>query len=104
MSIISGQMRKSLPNLARECDRWGLSDRGAATVSSALLQDLGVLTKDDNSSVIDYSKVRRERQKLRKQNQSNDKKDFMLKSINIDGRKDLTRKTSLKGSSPRKRY
>ncbi|CAH0547286.1 unnamed protein product [Brassicogethes aeneus] len=96
ISIISGQMRKSLPNLARECDRWGLSDRGAAAVSSALLQDLGVVTKDDISSVIDRSKVRRERQKLRKQNQLNDGKDPMLKSIYFDGRKDLTRKTTLK--------
>lgn len=51
ISIISNQMRKYLPNLARDYDIWKLSD-------SALLQDLEVVTKDDNSSVIDRSKVR----------------------------------------------
>lgn len=68
----SSQMCKNLPTLARECDRWGLSDRGAAAVSTALLQDLGIITEQETSSVIDRSKVRRERQKLRSQLHSTD--------------------------------
>lgn len=56
-----GQMRKTLPTLARECDRWGLSGRGAAAVSSALLQDLGIVHENDTASIIDRSKIRRER-------------------------------------------
>ncbi|KAK4880508.1 hypothetical protein RN001_008654 [Aquatica leii] len=62
LTITYAQMRKTLPTVARECDRWGLSDRSAAAVCSALLQDLVIVTENDTASVIDRSKIRRERQ------------------------------------------
>nr|CAD7462155.1 unnamed protein product [Timema tahoe] len=40
-----------------------MSDRAAATVASALLEDLGVVTHDDMSNVIYNHKIRRERKK-----------------------------------------
>ncbi|GBM66984.1 hypothetical protein AVEN_111006-1 [Araneus ventricosus] len=54
----SQQMRVRLPTLVRECDR-------AAAISSAVLQDLGVVTEQSSSSVIDRSEIVRERKKKR---------------------------------------
>ena len=59
------QMREQLPNFARECDRYGLSDRSGAAVASGLLQDLGIVTQASSSKVIDRSKLRRSRTKYR---------------------------------------
>ena len=59
-------MRVNLPTLARECDGRGVSDRSAAEIASAVLKDIGVVHEGDSSHVIDQSKIRRERKKLRK--------------------------------------
>ena len=42
-----------LSRVAQACDRTGLSDRTAAIFASSLLIDLGEVTKDDYSSVVD---------------------------------------------------
>lgn len=52
-----------LPTLARACDRHGVSDRCAAALASAVLQDFGVITPTDKSKVIDKNRIRRERKK-----------------------------------------
>lgn len=49
------------PALASACDRHGLSDRSAAAIATAVLEDIGVVTDVDSSNVIDRSKIRRER-------------------------------------------
>lgn len=49
------------PALARAFDRMGVSDKSVALISSAPLGDLGVVTHDDMSDVIDRNKVRGER-------------------------------------------
>ena len=59
------QMRVKLSSLALACDRHGVSDRAAAGIASALLQDVGIIHEGDVSKVIDRSKVRRERCKRR---------------------------------------
>ncbi|KAK0043374.1 hypothetical protein Bpfe_027193 [Biomphalaria pfeifferi] len=59
------QMRVKLPLLALACDRYGVSDRAAAGIASAVLQDVGIIQERDVSKVIDRSKVRRERCKKR---------------------------------------
>ena len=82
-------LRRSLPTLARACDRHGLSDRSAASVASAVLQDFGLLTADDSSNVIDKSKVRRERKKARDQLRSKQQVQF-VQCLSFDGRKDKT--------------
>ena len=64
----SNVARKNL-HLSREaqaCDQTGVSDRTAAIITSSLLIDLGEVTKDDYSSVVDRHKIRRNRQKVRK--------------------------------------
>jgi len=85
----SAQMRSDLPTLARECDRHGISDRCAASLATAVLQDVGVVHDTDLSMVIDRSKVRRERSKVRKRLQCNSVK--QLSGLYFDGRKDRTR-------------
>ena len=64
-------MRLDLPTVARECDRHGVSDRSAASLVSAVLQDVGIINEHDNSMDIDRSKIRRARKRVRKALQHN---------------------------------
>ena len=59
------QMRVALPTLPAACDRHGVSDRAAATLATAVLQDMQIVHKGDTTQVIDRSKVKRERHKKR---------------------------------------
>lgn len=77
-----------LPNLAKICDRYGLSDRSAAAVATAVLQDFGIVTKAIQTQVIDKNKLRRAREKSRK-NYHNTEVPH-LKALYFDGRKDKT--------------
>ena len=52
-----------LPNFARACDRFKISDRAAAFLGSALLLDYGIIKVGDTFHVIDPSKLRRQRLK-----------------------------------------
>lgn len=88
-STSSQQMRVPLPTLARECDRYGVSDRAAAAISSAVLQDVGLVTEQDSSSVIDRSKIIREKMKKRKKVQETERP-IILRGLYFDGRKDKT--------------
>ena len=81
--------RRAMPALARACDRHMVSDRSAADIASAVLQDFGLVTADDSLNVIDPSKVRRERKKKRKQLQSKQTPEDIC-GIYFDGRKDKT--------------
>ena len=60
------QTRVKLPAVALACDRFGLSDRAAAIITSAVLQDIGIVHEGDVTHVIDRNKIRRERSKKRK--------------------------------------
>ncbi|KAK0049303.1 hypothetical protein Bpfe_021191 [Biomphalaria pfeifferi] len=64
--VAEGQMQIPLPNLAKEADRYGISDRAAASLATAVLIDVGFITKQNQSFVIDKNKVHRERLNLRK--------------------------------------
>ncbi|KAK0066937.1 hypothetical protein Bpfe_003672 [Biomphalaria pfeifferi] len=82
------QMRVKLPSLALACDRYGVSDRAATGIASAVFQDVGILHERDVSKVIDRSKVRRERCKKRGTlcaSVSN-----TITGLYFDGRKDST--------------
>lgn len=83
------QMRGKLKNLAAACDRTGISDRSAALVVNAALLDLNVISTDKSSKVIDRSKIRRERKKVRKDLQCIDSNQ-PITAIYFDGRKDKT--------------
>ncbi|KAK0055599.1 hypothetical protein Bpfe_014874 [Biomphalaria pfeifferi] len=81
-------MRVKLPSLALACDPYGVSDRAAAGIASAVLQDVGIIQERDVSKVIDRSKVRRERCKKRGTlcaSVSN-----TITGLYFDGRKDST--------------
>ena len=59
------RIRVALPTLAAASDRHGVSDRAAATLATAVLQDMQIVHQGDTTQVIDRSKVRRERHKKR---------------------------------------
>ena len=86
-------MRQRLIHVAREADRYGSSDRATATICTALLCDLGLVTETDQTITIDKSIVRRERNIFRnklivKFTQSDGGK--QIDAIYFDGRKDQT--------------
>lgn len=60
----------SLPSLALVCERTGVSDRAAAMIASSATKDLGIISDEQKLMIIDRSKVRRERKKMRKQSQN----------------------------------
>jgi len=89
--------RKYLPTVARACDRLGISDRAAAAIAAAVLQDFGIVSKEDSFKVVDRNKVRRSRLKNRDETQKRSRSN-LLRSLYFDGRKDLTFITTRKGS------
>lgn len=85
----TSQMRVKLPSLASICDRTGVSDRAAASIASAVLQDVGVISPSDKDMVIDRMKVRRERTRNRDQVISRQSQ-RLISALYFDGRKDST--------------
>ena len=45
------------------CERYQLSVRAGAAIASSVLQNLGLVSEENRSMIIDYHKLRRERQK-----------------------------------------
>ncbi|GBM81967.1 hypothetical protein AVEN_76132-1 [Araneus ventricosus] len=50
------QNRLDFPTLARESDRYGISDRAATSIASAVLQD--IVHEGETSHVVDRNKIR----------------------------------------------
>ena len=59
------QNRMKWSNLARMSERFQVSDRAAAAIANSVMQDLGFITENDKTYVIDRSKLRREREQCR---------------------------------------
>lgn len=79
---------KSLPYFAEACDRVGVSDRGAAILSSSLFEDVGLIASNNKQNVIDRNKVRRERHNRRS---TLTKRDISpIKSLYFDRKRDIT--------------
>lgn len=94
---IKNRMTMPLSKLALACDRTGVSDRSAASIASAVLQDVGIIHKEDTTKVIDRMKVRRQREKNRKKLQKRDMENTeLLQGLYFDGRKDVTIKIEKK--------
>ncbi|GBN20794.1 hypothetical protein AVEN_1475-1 [Araneus ventricosus] len=53
-----------IATLERECDRCRISDRTAASFSSAVSQDIGIVNERKASHVVDRNKILRQRKKL----------------------------------------
>ena len=51
-------MSRPLSTLAAACDRHGVSGRAAASITTSLLQDMQMMSKDNKIKVIDRSKVK----------------------------------------------
>lgn len=47
----------NLPSFSRACDRGVISNRAGAQLASALLQDLNIISPDNQAAVIDKSKI-----------------------------------------------
>ena len=79
-----------LPSVACELDRHNIRDRSGAVIVSAFFTDMGFASADNSSSVIDHSKLRRKRSKMRNEFQ---KENYTkVKALFFDGRKDKTKK------------
>ena len=50
-----------MKNFARECERYGVSNRAGAKIGNGLLRDLGMVRKNNKELIICPSKLRRER-------------------------------------------
>ena len=87
----SSRNMMQFPTVARECDRYNVSDTAGAAIATATLIDYGIIKKQERSSIIDRCKLRRQRQLLRAR-LSEEAKTSLLevspKSIFFDGRKD----------------
>lgn len=80
--------RFDTPNYAMMCDRFGVSDRVAACLATALFKDIGF--KDENGEVIimDKCKVAREKKKNRDSVREKQTSGSSLLAFAFDGRKD----------------
>lgn len=87
----STEITIEFPALAKAIDRAGLSSRKGALIASAVLEDVGLISKNDKSYVIDKSKLDRQRKRQRVDLQKNIIKDgATLQALYFDGRKDRT--------------
>ncbi|GBN48733.1 hypothetical protein AVEN_173701-1 [Araneus ventricosus] len=89
------QNRLDFPTLARECDRYGISDRAAASTASAVLQYIGIVHEGETSHVVDSNKIRRQRKKLRNAVAETTKLTVswsLLTGLYFNGRKDNIKK------------
>ena len=78
------------------CERYNVSDGVGAALGTGALTDHGIITDTDKTYVIDRSKLRRERNKYRKQLQLDEQKLFeKVDAIYFDGKKDATRKQAM---------
>ena len=64
LKMKSSQNRVDLTNLARESIRSGVSVRATASLATALLIDLKIVTKEDSHLIVDPTKVQRARIKV----------------------------------------
>ncbi|GBM22479.1 hypothetical protein AVEN_183922-1 [Araneus ventricosus] len=89
------QLQNSLyfPTLARERDRYGISDRASASISSAVSQDIGIIHEGEISHVVDRKRIRRQRKKLQNAVAESTKltvSQSLFIGLYYDGRKDKT--------------
>ena len=83
--------RKVLLNVAREAERYKMSNREVSAICNALLTDLGLISLENEDLIFDKSKIHRIREKLRKGLfESFDAPRKPIEGLEYDGRKDKT--------------
>ncbi|GBM67461.1 hypothetical protein AVEN_124057-1 [Araneus ventricosus] len=91
--FVKSEMKTTLP-APREWDRYGISDRAAASVASAVLQDIRIVHEGEISLVVDLNKIRRQRRKLQNAVAEPTKLTVswsLLTGLYFNGRKDNTK-------------
>jgi hypothetical protein len=81
------------PTVARECDRYGVSDAAGAAIATAALTDYGIIKEHDRTATIDRAKMRRQGEQLRvilSQEAKSSLSSLGPKSIFFDGSKEKT--------------
>ena len=94
LKVKSSQNRVDLTNLARESIRSGVSVRAKASLATALLIDLKIVTKEDSHLIVDPTKVQRARTRVMESEKADglkEIKDSKLECIFFDGRRDKTK-------------
>jgi len=89
ISCTTSRNNTELTQLAKVCERYGVSNTAAAAIATATLMDYGIVTENDKSQVIDSKKVWRSREKIRNKLRSS-LTNINLKGIFFDGKKDAT--------------
>ena len=85
------QNRRDWPNLVRMVERFQISDREGAAISNTTLTDIGYFSKKSTKFIVCKNKLRRERQKYRKEIRQQEAEFFKLvDGLYFDGRKDST--------------
>ena len=82
------------------CDRYGSTNRAGAAIATAVLEDFRIVTKDDQSHVIDQYKLRRKRAACRLKAESgpgNMPTILETETLYFDGRKDKNYEMIQKG-------
>ena len=93
LKVKSSQNRVELTGLARESIRSGVSVRATASLATALLIDLKIVTKEDSHLIVDPTKVQRARTRVMESEKADalkEIKDSKLECIFVDGRRDKT--------------
>ena len=87
------QNRKSFPTLATVSLRYRASSRMTAALATAVLVDVGLVTQDDSSLVIDHHHIQRDRKKVMdrlRQDAVARHRNEAITCIYFDGRKNWT--------------
>ena len=79
-----------LINTAIICDRFSIDDRDAGAVCSAFAQDLGLVTEENRSLVVDKSKIRRDKAHTQEVVRGKRRLNKSPIALSFDGRKDRT--------------
>ncbi|GBN15763.1 hypothetical protein AVEN_196304-1 [Araneus ventricosus] len=88
----SSQIRLGLPT-AVVGDRFGVSDRAVAAITSSVLHDVGLITISNSDLVVNKNKLRREKSKVKKDlkfQSLSEAQALPLKGLYCNGRKDST--------------
>lgn len=90
-SVSTTQMRLRLPETALTSQRYGVSDRATAMLVTSVLKDVGLITPESQNLVTDKSKIRREKNMVRRELKLKDHENVIApKALYFDGRKDET--------------
>ena len=89
----SNRNMMSLKNVVRECMRWGVSPKAGASIANAALIDAGVVTKDNQTKIIDKNKLKRQMEKYQVDIREKEMEELQKappEGIYFDGKKDDT--------------